>query len=101
MFARNLKNPRADDLELDRKSLASRGIVSPSDSSATGNSAAYCSFAYSALASFMMGMSGRPLRWFHLKRVDVVVVVEHGNARVTSAAGSEVLGRSLAEGRAR
>ena len=38
MLARNLKNPRAADPELDRKSLASLGIVSPRDSSATGNS---------------------------------------------------------------
>jgi hypothetical protein len=58
MFAWNLKNPRAADPELDRKSLASLGIVNPSDSSATGNSAAYCSFAYTALASFRVGTSG-------------------------------------------
>jgi hypothetical protein len=29
MFARNLKNPRAADPELDRKSLASLGIIYP------------------------------------------------------------------------
>ena len=35
MFARNLKNPREADPELDLKSLASLGIVSSRDSSAT------------------------------------------------------------------
>jgi hypothetical protein len=37
MFARNLKNPRAADPELDRKSLASLGIVISRDTSAPGN----------------------------------------------------------------
>jgi hypothetical protein len=37
MFAWNLKNPRAADPELDRKSLASLGIVISRDTSAPGN----------------------------------------------------------------